>query len=340
MKNYVSWAIMAPGRIAAKMAEAMNGEAAGGKIRLHAVASRNVGRAEEFAKKWNFQKAYGSYGELLADPEVDAVYVANPHAFHLESVIACLEAGKHVLCEKPAGCSREQLDRMTALARDRKRFFMEAMWTAFNPCVAEVRRAIQEGLIGGVKNVDSRFCNRNPYDPDDRNYAPALAGGALLDLGIYDIYFAMMIAGFSPVVSRSSQVRMLGGVDAWNAVSLTFGNGIATSFQSAMDIPSTGPTHDAVIYGTKGFITVENFFMTQKADVFAYTKEGGNESTLVREIRCPFRTNGYEYELVHATDCILAGKTESDVHGFRKSEELCSVMDALRADWGMKYPWE
>ena len=287
---------MAPGRIAAKMAEAMSGEAARGRIRLHAVASRNLRRAEEFAAKWNFQKAYGSYEELLADPEVDAVYVANPHAFHLESVVACLEAGKHVLCEKPAGCSRGQLDRMTALARDKKRFFMEAMWTAINPCIAEVRKAIQEGLIGEVKNVDSRFCNRNPYDPDDRNYSPALAGGALLDLGIYDIYFAMMIAGFSPVVSRSSQVRMLGGVDAWNAVSLTFGNGIA--------------------------------------------KEGGNESELALEIRCPFRTNGYEYELVHATDCILAGKTESDVHGFAKSEALCSVMDALRADWRMKYPWE
>ena len=149
-----------------------------------------------------------------------------------------------------------------------------------------------------------------------------------------------MIAGFSPVVSRSSQVRMLGGVDAWNSVSLTFANGIATSFQSAMDIPSTGPTHDAVIYGTKGFITVENFFMAQHADVRVYPGEGGNDSRIGREIRCPFRTNGYEYELVHATDSILSGKTESDVHGFKKSEELCSGMDALRADWGMKYPWE
>ena len=340
MKDYVSWAIMAPGRIAAKMAEAMNGEAARGKIRLHAVASRNVGRAEEFAKKWNFQKAYGSYGELLADPEVDAVYVANPHAFHLESVVACLEAGKHVLCEKPAGCSRGQLDRMTALARDKKRFFMEAMWTAFNPCIAEVRKAIQEGLIGEVKNVDSRFCNRNPYDPDDRNYSPALAGGALLDLGIYDIYFAMMIAGFSPVVSRSSQVRMLGGVDAWNAVSLTFGNGIATSFQSAMDLPSTVPTHDAVIYGTKGYITVENFFCSQKACVHVYKNEWGGESDVARKIDVPFKTNGYEYELIHATDCILSGKTESDVHSFKKSRDLCAVMDCLRNDWGMKYPWE
>ena len=102
MKEYINWAILAPGRIAIQMAKAMNGEAAGGKIRLYAVGSRNLERAKEFAAKWNYQKAYGSYEKLLADPEVDAVYIANPHAFHMDSVLAALNAGKHVLCEKPA----------------------------------------------------------------------------------------------------------------------------------------------------------------------------------------------------------------------------------------------
>ena len=344
MKEYINWAILAPGRIAVKMAEAMNGESAGGKVRLYAVGSRNLERAKEFADKWNFQKAYGSYDELLTDPEVDAVYVANPHAFHMKSVLAALNAGKHVLCEKPAGCSRDQLDAMIALARAKNLFFMEAMWTAFNPTIAQIRKVIADGVIGSVKNIDSRFCNRNPYDPNDkndRNYAPELAGGALLDLGIYNIYFAMMIAGFSPVASTSSIVRMLKGVDAWNSVNLAFENGIVTSFQDAMDLPSAGgPTHDAVIFGEKGYITVENFFCTQKADVYVYKNIWGNEADLVQQIRCPFKTNGYEYELIHATECILAGKTESNVHTFKKSEDLCDVMDGLRADWDMKYPWE
>jgi len=342
MKDYINWAILAPGRIAAKMAEAMNGEAKepNSKVRLYAVASRNLERSKQFAAKWNFQKAYGSYDELFNDPEVDAIYVANPHAFHMDSVIRALNAGKHVLCEKPAGCSRDQLDKMTSLAKSKNLFFMEAMWTAFNPTVAEIRKVIKDGVIGEVTNIDSRFCNRNPYDPDDRNYAPYLAGGALLDLGIYNIYFAMMITDFSPIASRSSQVRMLKGVDAWNGVNLTFENGMVTSFQSAMDTPSTTGTHDAVIYGTKGFITIENFFMTQKADVHVYQHEGGSENDLTREIRCPFKTNGYEYEMIHATEFILQGKTESDVHTFKKSEDLCTIMDELRADWGMKYPWE
>jgi len=341
MGKDVNWAILAPGRIANKMAEAMNGEVSRGtKIKLYAVASRNLDRAKKFADKWHFEKAYGSYEELYNDSEVDAVYIANPHAFHLESVLGCLKGGKHVLCEKPAGCSREQLDKMTSLAREKNLFFMEAMWTAFNPCIREIKKEINAGTIGNILNIDSRFCNRNPYDPNDRNYAPDQAGGALLDLGIYNIYFAMMMADFSPVTAESSAVRMLKGVDAWNSVNLTFENGIVTSFQSAMDVPSTTGTHDAVIYGTKGFITVENFFCTQKADVYVYKNIQGSESEVVREIREPFATNGYEYELAHATECILSGRNESDVHTFKKSEDLIDMMDALRRDWNFKYPFE
>lgn len=347
MKNYVNWAILAPGRIANSMAAAMNGikdgklkTIDGNKIRLYAVASRNLERARDFAKKWNFEKAYGSYEELYKDPDVDAVYIANPHAFHLESALGCLKAGKHVLCEKPAGCSRDQLDKMTSLAREKNLFFMEAMWTAFNPCIAEIKKEIAAGTIGQIINIDSRFCNRNPYDPNDRNYAPDQAGGALLDLGIYNIYFAMMLADFSPITAESSAVRMLKGVDAWNSVNLTFENGIVTSFQSAMDLPSTVPTHDAVIYGTKGYITVENFFCSQKADVHVYKNIQGGDCRLIRKIREPFAVNGYEYELAHATEFILSGKTESDVHTFKKSEALIDIMDALRRDWNFKYPWE
>ena len=341
MKNYVNWAILAPGRIANKMAEAMNGELSRGtKIKLYAVASRNLERSKEFADKWHFEKAYGSYEELFNDPEVDAIYVANPHAFHHDSVIAALKAGKHVLCEKPAGCSRNQLDDMINLAQEKKLFFMEAMWTAFNPCIREIKKEIAEGTIGNIINIDSRFCNRNPYDPNDRNYDPKQAVGALLDLGIYNIYFAMMMADFSPITAESSAVRMLKGVDAWNSVNLTFENGIVTSFQDAMDVPSTTGTHDAVIYGTKGFITVENFFMTTKADVHVYKNIWGSENELVREIREPFATNGYEYELAHATECILSGRTESDVHTFKKSQDLIDTMDALRRDWNFKYPFE
>lgn len=339
MKNYVNWAILAPGNIAKNMATAMNGIVKDGKIHLYAVASRNLERAKEFAQEWNFEKAYGSYEELYNDGEVDAVYVANPHAFHFESVMNCLKAGKHVLCEKPAGCSRKQLDKMIALAKKQNLFFMEAMWTAFNPCIAAIKKCIAEETIGKVKHIESHFCNRIAYDPKNRLYAPELAGGALLDLGIYNIYFAMMINDFSPIVSRSSNVRLLNGVDVWNSVNLTFKNGVTTNFQSAADMPNSTETHEAVIFGEKGYIRVYNFFLTQKADLNLYTNDSGNE-TEIRVMHVPFRVNGYEYEVMHATDCILQRKTESSIHTFEKSQNLCKIMDDLRKDWGMKYPWE
>ena len=345
MKDCVKWAIIAPGNIAGSMAKAMNGVAKSNepiakKIKLYAVASRQADKAKEFADKWNFEKSYGSYEELLNDSEVDAVYISNPHAFHFDSVIASLNAGKNVLCEKPAGCSRSQLDEMINLAKEKNLFFMEAMWTAFNPCIAKIKECIKSGIIGELKHIDSRFCNRIAYNPKDRLYAPELAGGALLDLGIYNIYFAMMINDFSPVAERSSIVRMLKGVDAWNSVNLVFENGITTSFQSAADMSAASDTHDAIIFGTKGYIKVENFFLAQTAEVHLFKSESGNENKIVQKIKVPFMTNGYEYELMHATECILAGKTESSVHTWKKSQDLCEIMDNLRKDWNMKYPWE
>lgn len=345
MKDYVNWGILAPGIIANSMATAMNGVVnskldVGKKIKLYAVASRNLERAQEFAAKYNFEKAYGSYEELFADGEVDAVYIANPHAFHFDSTIKALNAGKNVLCEKPAGCSRNQLDKMIDLAREKNLFFMEAMWTAFNPCIARIKEIISAGTIGELKHIESRFNNRLPYDPNSRLYAPELAGGALLDLGIYNIYFASMINDFSPVVSRSSNVRLLKGVDVWNSVNLTFENGVTTSFQSAADMSAGSDTHDATIFGTKGFITTQNFFLAQKAQVHIFKNEWGNENEITQEIDVPFMTNGYEYELMHATECILSGRQESDIHTWQKSQNLCQTMDDLRRDWGMKYPWE
>ncbi len=341
MKDYVNWAILAPGAIAASMANAMKGSAKDDKrIRLYAVGSRNLERAKEFAEKWGFEKAYGTYEELLNDPEVDAVYVSNPHAFHFESVMDCLEHGKHVLCEKPAGCSMEQLNAMIEKAQSKNLYFMEAMWTAFNPCVNKIRDAINSGVIGELKHIESRFCNRIPYDPKNRLWAPELAGGALLDLGIYNIYVSSMLNNFSDVANYSSNVKMVKGIDAWNSVNITYENGVTASFQSACDRTAASETHDAWIFGSKGFIYTKNFFLAQKAEVHTFTGEGGNDNEITQVIDEPFKVNGYEYELIHSTECILDGKTESPVHTYHRSKELCKMMDSLRKDWNFKYPWE
>ena len=338
MKDYVNWAILAPGSIANSMAAAMNGSQ--GKIKLYAVGSRNIDRAKEFATKWGFEKCYGSYEELLNDPNVDAVYVANPHAFHFGAVMQCLEHNKHVLCEKPAGCNFWQLDKMIKTAKEKNLFFMEAMWTAFNPCVNKIKEIISQGKIGKLKHIESRFCNRIPFDKNNRLWAPELAGGALLDLGIYNIFFAYFLNNFEPILHFNSNVRMENDVDAWNCVNIAFTNGVTTSFQSACDMPAASNTHDAVIFGTEGYITTQNFFMSQEAQIHKYKSEWGNDNEVVEIINFPFDVNGYEYELREATECILQGKTECEKFPFVQSEMPCKTMDALRASWNFVYPFE
>ena len=252
----------------------------------------------------------------------------------------CLNAGKHVLCEKPAGCNLQQLTTMIETARSKKLFFMEAMWTAFNPCIKKQLEWIDDGKIGEVKHIESFFCNRIPYDPKSRLYAPELAGGALLDLGIYNIYYAMMINKFVPITAHSSTVRMCKGIDAWNSVTLTFENGVTTSFESACDMSAGTETHNAVIYGTKGFITSENFFLAQEAKLHTFKSEWGNDNEITEVAKAPFDVNGYEYEVRAATHCILNGELECSVHPHHRSVELCTMMDTLRADWNFKYPFE
>lgn len=341
MKNYINWAILAPGIIANSMAKAMEGSAENdSRIRLYAVGSRDKERAAEFAKKWGFEKSYGSYEELLADPEVDAVYICNPHAFHYESALACLNAGKHVLCEKPAGCNIGQLNEMIETAQKNNLFFMEAMWAAFNPCIKKVCEFVKNGGIGELKHIESRFCNRLPYDPKGRLWAPELAGGALLDLGIYNIFISTVVNGYNPIKNMTSNVKMYKNIDAWEDVNMTFENGVTANFQCACDRTAGSDTHDAIIFGTEGFITMENFFFAQKAEVHKFKNPWGNENEISQVIEHKFDVNGYEYELIHATDCILNGKTESNVHTFERSRELCTIMDSLRKDWGMVYPFE
>ena len=216
--------------------------------------------SKQFAQKWGFEKAYGSYKDLLSDPKVDAVYVANPHSFHFESVMACLEAGKHVLCEKPAACNLEQLNKMIEKAKEKKLFFMEAMWTAFNPCIQKVKKVISEGKIGVIKHIESDFSGIFPFDVKSRSWAPELAGGALLDI----------INNFEPIVNHSSSVRMENGVDAWNSVNLIFKNGVTAHFQSCIDMPSITNSHDSVIFGSKGYIKSTNFNRQTKAEIHIY----------------------------------------------------------------------
>ena len=341
MKDYVNWAVLAPGRIANSMAKAMSETSKKDQtVRLYAVASRSYVRADNFAKQWGFSKSYGDYESLYNDPKVDAVYVANPHSLHYKTVMNLLKNGKHVLCEKPAGCNVEQLIEMMKFANSNDLFFMEAMWSAFNPTLHKIREYIDSGKLGSLLNIDSKFCLRTEFDKESRLWNPSLAGGALLDLGIYNVFFAMFMNHFKGVEFFSSDVRMRNNVDAWNNVSIKFSNKVTTTFQSSIDVPSVSKTHDAVIYCSKGYIIVRNFFMAQEAEIYLYDSDKGNECKLAETISVPFEINGYEYEFREATKQILAGNVTSDIYTFTDSIYLSTVLTDIRQQWNFKYPFE
>lgn len=354
MKDYVNWGIVAPGIIAEKMGEAISvSSKKNHKIKCYGVASRDINKAKNFAQKWGFEKAFGSYDELFSDANVDIVYIASPHSFHYEMIKAALQHGKNVLCEKPATVNSFMLEEVISLAKQKNLFFMEALWTAFNPTFNEILKLVKNGVIGNVLNVKSLFCNRNELDFNHRNFNPNLAGGALLDLGIYNLFFSMAVSSaqnnflqksnvFSLDVPNfvSSSARIVNTVDSWNCVNLSFENGVKATFESAMDIPHLSNSHDAYIMGSKGYIYLQDFFMTQNAKVFLYKEIQGESAELFKTVSIPFDVNGYEYEMIEATNCVLQGKTQSSVHPYEATKKLCAIMDYLRKEWGVKYPME
>lgn len=361
MNQTVNWGIIATGWIAAKFAEASTYlQNYGGKVKLAAVASRSMEKAESFAEKWNIPKAYGSYEELFADPEIDAIYIGTPHTFHAQLSAQALLAGKHVLCEKPAAINAQELQAVINLAREKNLFFMEAFWTAFNPTVLALMEKISSGCIGKITHAHTVFNNRCKYDLQGRMYNPDLAGGALLDLGIYSLAFSMMIAraaeGTNSAANKLSSsanskafleprkgttsARIAGGVDLWNSTTLTFANNVTCVAESAMDFSHPNNNHESFIYGEKGFIRVYDFFYTQKAEIYLYSKDEGKDASLAETVSVPFKCNGYEYEIEASSESILSGKTECENHTDADTLSLCKLMDSLRAQWHFEYPFE
>ena len=341
MKDYVNWAILAPGKIAESIAKAMSESSKINKaIRLYAVASRHEGKAENFSKKWGFEKAYDSYEALYNDKDVDAVYVAPSHSLHYNIVLELLNHNKHVLCEKPAAYNVEQLLKITETANDKNLFFMEAMWTAFNPTLHKVKEYIDSGIIGNVLNIESKFCKRIPFNKEGRHWNPNIGGGALINLGIYNIFFAMFMNNFQGIESFSSNARFKTNVDSWNCVNINFSNKVITTFQSAIDVTAGTTAHNATIYGTKGFITIKNFFKAQEAELHIYKSDEGNDNEIKEIFGVPFDINGYEYELIDATSQILKGKTDSEKYTQTDSIYLASIMNDIREQWNFRYPFE
>ena len=345
--NQVRWGIVAPGRIAHAFAKALQTlSQKDTDIILAAVASRNKERAQSFAQEYGFLRSYDSYDALFEDSEVDVVYIASPHSSHAELSLKALTHKKHVVCEKPAAVNAEQVKEVIDEAKKQNRFYLEATWMCFNPTVRQTLSWLDEGKIGELEHIEASFSFRNKPDITNRLFAPELAGGALLDTGIYTVTFAMMAAA-SKDYNKGTRValpkkiatvaKVKNGIDEWNTVSLSFTDGTTARLESSVTTESASNSKDAYLYGTEGYIKLPLFWMAQEAQLFLYSD---NSAKQVEKIERPFLVNGYEYEIEEAVRCIRQGCIETPLHTHDDTLAICKVLDECRKQWGLSYPCE
>jgi predicted dehydrogenase len=326
----IRWGILGCGHIAEKFAVSL---AALDEGQLVAGASRTPGKAAAFGEKYGFDRVYESYEALVADPEVDAVYVATTHNFHYENARLCLGAGKAVLCEKPMTVNAAQSKELIELAREKGLFLMEAVWTRFLPAILKMQDLLASGLIGEVTTVHCDFGIAVECDDSHRLRNPDLAGGALLDLGIYPITFAAVVFGRAPDRISGSAILTDQGVDERSFYFLEYGEKqraiLSSSFTEKSPI-------EAKVYGTKGVLRARPPFLG--VTVLEIYKDGADEPE-IHEFPCPDQKS-FKYEIAEAMACISDGKIESDIMPHDETLSVMKTMDALRGQWGMTYPGE
>lgn len=324
MSKQVRWGIVSTGKIARAFATAMKNVPGGV---LHAVGSRDEAAAQAFAKEFGATRAYGSYEALAADPDVDIVYVGTPHPMHARDAMMALRAGKPVLCEKAFTLNRREAEEVVALAREKKLFLMEALWSRFLPALAEVRRIIASGEIGDARHITADFGFAPTVGPEHRVFNPALGGGALLDLGIYPLSVATAILG--PVESVRAQAE-LGptGVDVQTGFVLRHrGGGLSTCSCSLM---ARTPC-ELTVSGTRGYIRMNTRF--HHATAVTVVLEDGT----TRTIPTPYIGNGYAHEIMEAQRCLREGLAESPGMTHQETLEHMGVMDEIRRQVGVRY---
>lgn len=323
----IKWGILGPGGISSKFAKDL---ALAEGAELTAVGSRSLERAEQFAKAFNIPRAYGSYEELLNDSDVDIIYIGTLHPMHKDQALACLNAGKAVICEKPFTINAAEAEEIVRVAREKKLFVMEAMWTRYLPPIVQVREWLKEGVIGEVRLVKADFGFDIGWQPEGRLLNKELGGGALLDAGIYPISLASMVYGEQPSKIMSSVHIGETGVDEQFSVLFEYEGGRTAALNSSVRLKMT---NDAFLFGTKGYIHIPNFLFGPSASLHV----NGEEPVHFVDDR---KFNGYKFEAEVAMECLREGRLESDIMPLDETVQIMKTMDTIRAQWNLKYPTE
>ena len=314
--------ILGCGGIARRFAKALqlseNGE-------LYAAAARDEARALELVESFGGQKAYGSYLDLVRDPDVEIVYISLVHNYHYEAAKLCLEHGKPVICEKPFFITEKEAVSLTELAREKGILVMEAMWTRCLPAFQKAREWAQSGAIGEVKLLDAAFCFNFPYDPKHRLYNTETAGGALLDAGVYPYDFVTGIVGEAPDQIRAVARKAPNGVDEAVVMSLSFPRGALASAVASVGVQASETAH---IYGTLGSINVHRFLRSRKCELL---NEGGE----VVETFTDDQEEGFVHEIEHVVDLLRRGQIESPLIPLKDSIDFARAADIIRTQCGL-----
>ena len=295
----------------------------------YAVGSRSQEKADEFARKWNVKKAYGSYAELMADPDVDLVYVGTPHSHHYDVTREALLAGKPCLVEKAFMANRREAKEIIDLAHEQKVFLAEAIWTRYQPVVNMVRELIDSGRIGTPRLLTATLGYSMGDKP--RIMRADLCGGALLDLGVYALNFVRMFFPADIVSIDSQCVKSKTGMDLTNAITLVLADGMLCNLQSSAACVGD---NIGVIAGTDGNLIIDNINNPQTITV------NGPDRTYIETIRVPKQITGYEYQFVACRQALIDGLLEPLEMPHAETLYIMELMDGLRQKWGVRYPMD
>ncbi len=317
--------ILGTGNIADKIADTI---AKLDAFEVYAVASRDAQKAADFAAKYDIKKSYGSYEELVQDSEIELVYVATPHQCHAENAIMCINAGKPVLVEKPFSYNNKTTQDVIALAREKKVFCGEAMWSCYAPLLKLTKKLIETRKIGDVRYINASLCYN--LIEKERLVKPEYAGGALLDIGVYPLVMVFALMGQMPVAASSSCVRLSTGVDAVDTVQLNFQGGKAATVFTSMMYDSENM---CIIYGTEGRIEIDN--VNYPTEVRIYDRK--NQLT-ERATVSDMEITGYEHQFLAAREAIITGKLDTPDRPHKDIVNTMGFCDMLRRSWQIFYP--
>ncbi len=326
MTQPIRWGILGTGSIATSFASGLQSLDDASAV---AVGSRSPESANAFADRFEIDRRHGTYKELVEDPDVDVIYVATPHSYHMEHSLLCMEAGKAVLCEKPFTINRNEAEITIQYARSHKIFLMEAMWTRFLPVIVQVRKWLTEGAIGETRMLSADFGFRTDVNPDSRLFNPTLGGGGLLDVGIYPVSLASLVFGEQPTAVAGLADIGETGVDEQGAIVLRYDSGQIAVLYCAV---RTSTPMEAVIMGSEGTIRIASPFW--KATSATLSVNG--QKPVMADL--PFEGNGYNYEAAEVGRCLRAGLLESDAMSLEETMDIMRTLDKIRSQWGLKYP--